>query len=92
MTPMKIAQLQKLATDMVGDDRKPDLFFVTVKGVVITITRNMKLAYDEWKQLALRNIESTLENRQFGILCSADKCPAGNLIISDAMHMFRPRD
>ncbi len=88
--PAKIAALEILACDMVGDGKAPDLFFVTDQGVVITVTRNKSVAYDEWRNLAARRpmVESAMESRRFGVIASvepeSDK-PGARLIVIDEL-------
>lgn len=70
---MKISSLEKLTTDMVGDGKKPDLFFLsTAKDGVVGITRKFHILYNEWKSLLRHHpkLETTLENRTFGVICS----------------------
>lgn len=70
----KIKPLQTLATDMVGDGKNPNLFFVTEQGITITVTRDFNLAYRQWETLAhtYPQIESVLEDRQWGTICSVE--------------------
>jgi len=71
MTKQKIKALEVLASDMVGDSKKPNLFFVSVKGVIITITRSFEIAYQEWQTLSYNNNQETsLEDRQTGTLAT----------------------
>ena len=94
--PRKIAALEALAREIVGDGKGPDLFFVTDQGVVVTITRDYELGYRQWQELSRRSprVESALENRQFGVLCSvapeSDE-PGARLIVLDDSAMFRKR-
>ena len=88
--PKKSNVLQKLAATIVGDDKKPDWFFVTVQGIVVTVTRNFNLAYNEWREYAKPiDQECTLENRTFGCIASVEpdndeKTPKLKLIDSSA--------
>ncbi len=92
MKPQKVVMLENFARDTIGDNRKPDLFFVTDRGVVVTVTQNAQIAYDHWKQLADRSprVESKLENRQYGVLCSIEPCEDNEtrLEIHDDMRRF----
>ena len=72
---MKVKLLNELASEMVGDGKKPNVFFVTEKGDVITVTQSFEKAYSEWRILAQNHIESALEDRQTGILASAGMEP-----------------
>lgn len=67
----KIKELDKLATEMVGDGQKPNVFFVTLKGKVTTVTRHFEVAHREWRKFAMQRMESALEDRQTGTIASA---------------------
>lgn len=67
----KIKELDALATEMVGDGQKPNVFFVTNKGKVTTITRHFETAHREWIKFATQRVESMLEDRQTGVIASA---------------------
>ena len=67
----KIKELDKLATEMVGDGKKPNVFFVTQKGKVTTITRHFEVAHREWRNFATQRTESALEDRLTGTIASA---------------------
>lgn len=67
----KIKELDKLATEMVGDGGKPNLFFVTQKGKVTTVTRHFEVAHREWRKFAMQRMESMLEDRRTGVIASA---------------------
>lgn len=73
-----IKELNALATDMVGDGGKPNLFFVTQDGQVVTVSRNFEVAHKEWQQLAMQRVESMLEDRQTGVVASAGMEPTYN--------------
>ena len=70
----KIKQLQELATDMVGDGKTPNLFFVSEQGVIITVTRDFEIAYEQWLSLAsgYSRVECALEDRRYGTICSVE--------------------
>lgn len=74
----KIAELNALATEMVGDGKKPNLFFVTHEGNVTMITRRFESAHREWRKFANQDVESMLEDRQTGVICSASMEPSYN--------------
>lgn len=61
--------LDDLAREMVGDCEKPDLFFVREEGTVFLVTDRFAVAYEVWKNLP-RTMETSLENRCFGVICS----------------------
>jgi hypothetical protein len=73
MKPKKINQLEKLAREMVGDGKSPDLFFVSREGVIITITRDFPRAHQEWQNLLWQNCVCQIENRRYGVICQKDK-------------------
>lgn len=66
---MKNIELNKLATELVGDNKSPNLFFVSVGGDTMLITSDFALAYDAWAKLP-RNIETSIEDRKNGVLAS----------------------
>lgn len=73
--PKKIKQLEELARDTVGDGTAPDLYFVTDRGTVVTVTRSLVLAYRHFRELARRDfprLACALENRTYGVLASLD--------------------
>lgn len=74
METTKIEVLQNLASQIIGDGSKSDMFFVTDQGVVVTVTRDFDTAYAHWKQLARRSpfVECALENRTVGVLASVE--------------------
>ena len=87
---MKIKFLEKLASEKIGDSGKPNLFFVSVEphGVVL-ISREFDVSYNYWRNLP-KNVESALEDRQFGCICTVEpKEEGGKLIEFDDSEMFR---
>ena len=69
---MKIKSLNELATEIVGDGKSPNLFFVTLKGNTITVTTDFNLAYRQWRRLAMehgKSGEACLEDRKWGEIC-----------------------
>lgn len=91
--PRKVAELETLARDMVGDDSTPDLFFVTDRGAVVTVSRDFGTAYRHWRTLAQRSprLESALENRRTGVLASVEPDsdePGARLVIRDDARYF----
>lgn len=89
---MKIRQLEVLASQMVGDGKKPNLFFVsTEKNGIVFISRYFPSAYEMWKQVSIGNCqETTLEDRQNGVLCSVEPEEEGSkkLIRHDDSNML----
>lgn len=67
-------RLNDLARDFVGDGNVPDVFFVTDRGDVVTVTYDATVAYDHWRSLASRRplIESALESRKVGVVASVE--------------------
>lgn len=78
--PKRIPQLEEFASATIGDDKTPDLFFVSDNGSIVTVTRNFDLAYRHWLQLAARYslTECALENRTFGVLASVEPAREGS--------------
>ena len=88
----KIPGLEKLASEMVGDGKSPNLFFVTEKGVVTMITRNFNDAYENWDLNASLGRESALEDRKNGVTCSMEpEEENGRLVRRDHSHMIKNR-
>ena len=73
---MKVKQLNQLASELVGDGKKANVFFVTQKGDVVLVTTDFSAAYRYWNNLAGQRIESALEDRQTGVICSAGMEPS----------------
>jgi hypothetical protein len=73
---MKIEAMENLAKEMVGDGKTPNLYFVSVfekenpRGLIL-ISRDFEAAYHVWVNLSTR-IESTLEDRLTGVVCSTE--------------------
>jgi hypothetical protein len=91
---MKIKQMQDLASEIVGDNNKVNLFFVSYEPVgTALISRSFEVAYDYWKSLP-RSSEATLEDRQTGVLASYDReneDGTGRIIVHDSTHMLAVR-
>lgn len=68
---MKVKKLNDLATEMVGDGKKKNVFFVTVKGDVVLIAVDFAQAYGYWRSLANTRVQCMLEDRQTGVLADA---------------------
>lgn len=92
--PRKIEALELLAREMVGDGKSPGLFFVTDRGVVVTVTRSFDVAYAEWQLLAdarpLR--ECALEGRKYGVIADVSPDsddPGSRLVRCDDSREFR---
>jgi len=67
-------ELESLARDFIGDGRVPNLFFVTNRGLVVTVTRHFQTAYDHWQSLASRypQAECALEDRKTGVIAAIE--------------------
>jgi hypothetical protein len=88
--PKRIGVLEDFASITIGDDKAPNLYFVTDQGVLVTITRDFDVAYAHWQTLAQRapRVESSLEDRQHGVLASVepDEENSNRLIVIDDTH------
>ena len=76
---MKIEAMDKLATELVGDNGSPNLFFVSVdrQGTVL-VSREFEIAYQAWRNVSGVNVadpyqNAYLEDRQYGVIASAQK-------------------
>lgn len=75
MTPTRIGALEQLASTFIGDGKTPDLFFVTINGIVVLVTQHYTTAYIHWRELTpiLNPVnETSLENRTFGVIASLE--------------------
>lgn len=93
--PRAIPELQKLASELVGDSKTPNLFFVTCEGVVVTVSRDLSTAHRHWRQLAAitPRVECALEDRHTGVLADISPesdAPGSRLIKRDDTHLFYP--
>lgn len=72
--PVKIEAMEELARTMVGDGKKPNLYFVTRGGTVVNVSRYKRQSYNMWRNLAEQfpNEESALEDRQTGVIASRE--------------------
>ncbi len=89
----RLSFLEKLAREMVGDGKNPNLFFVSSEGNIILISRDFDVAYMKWRQHAERpDHESALEDRHTGVIASVEPesdDPDAKLIVIDDSEMFR---
>lgn len=69
--PKRIKALETLASEMVGDGKSPNLFFVTVLGNVTMITRDFQSAVHYWQKLPPLT-QSAIEDRRTGVICSVE--------------------
>lgn len=78
--------LNQMARNMVGDNKGPNMFFVTnAKGDSITATTDFAVAYGHWKMLAQSSPrrECCLEDRKYGVLASISPDEDGKLVLHD---------
>jgi hypothetical protein len=90
----KIDQLENLARTMIGDEKTPDLFFVTDRGQVVSVDVCALSAYGRFMALARRpeKHECALENRTFGVIASIepiDDTPNARRVLCDDFRMFQ---
>ena len=83
-------RLNQLAQELVGDDKSPNIYFVTQDGRVLTVTTDRRTAYLQWRQLASTRprIECALEDREHGIVCSVERDEGGRLQARDDYHQL----
>lgn len=92
--PQKIEQLEALAREMVGDGGTPNLFFVSISGVIVLISRDGSTAHEYWRALvqsSCRFMSCMLEDRKNGVLCSrepADDNGGNRWITTDDFEQF----
>ena len=67
--PRDCPDLEAFVSEMVGDDGSPNLYFVSIKGNCHLVTRDPHVAHEFWRKLP-RHVETCLEDRQTGVLCS----------------------
>ena len=86
----RIELLEGLASQLIGDGQSPNLYFVSVKGNCVLVSREFDTAYDYWRFLP-RNIETSLEDRQIGVICSTEPVEEGatKLITYDDSRMVK---
>lgn len=72
--PVAIPALESFARDTIGDGRRPNVYIVTDRGTVVTVTRNGRVALAHWRELASRRplVESALESRAIGVLACVE--------------------
>ena len=94
MKPKRIKQLEELASNLIGDGKSPNLFFVTHQGNVILISRDFDIAYKEWKSVTSSSPcteETSLEDRKTGVLASREPEEEGSrkLVVVDDTDLLR---
>ncbi len=66
-----VEELQQMAVNIVGDGRRPNIFFVSVAGMITVITLEFTVAYRAWKAYAAGgDMETALEDRLTGVIAS----------------------
>ena len=68
----RIERLEKMASDLIGDGKSPNLFFVTQGGNVILVTQRKDFAVSAWEAIATLREESAVEDRKTGVLYSVE--------------------
>jgi len=90
-----MAALARLATDHVGDGVEPNVFFVTDRAKVVTVTRDRGVAYAHWRRLSARwpRVVCALEDRFYGVLADVGPRSDGDptLVVRDETSV-RPAD
>lgn len=93
--PRKLPELESFASATIGDGKTPDVSIVTDRGVVVTVTRDFRVAYRQWRDLSQRQprLESALETRGVGVVCSVQPGtePGEGLCVYDDSHMMLAR-
>ena len=74
-------ELQVLATELVGDGKRPNIFFVSIEGRTVVISLDFDVAYDAWAMFSdvgggVEN--TTLEDRQAGVIASIEPLEDGS--------------
>jgi hypothetical protein len=73
----KVEEVEAIARKVVGDGKSPNLFFVSQEGVILTVTRDFELAYQQWRALP-RNVETALEDRKNGVIADTGPVEEGS--------------
>lgn len=88
----RLEVLEKLARELVGDGKSPNLFFVSCEGNIILISKDFDVAYAEWREHArARDHESALEDRKTGVIASVEPEsdePGARLLVHDDSELF----
>ena len=75
----KIPELEELARTLVGDNKKPDMFFVSYDGNISLVTTDFNAAYHYWREITQKNRgETALENRTWGVICDRSPVEEGS--------------
>ncbi len=71
--PHRFMALERLASEIIGDGKLPNLYFVTVEGKVIMITQDFEGARKSWSRFAAAmDVPTSMEDRQVGVLASVE--------------------
>jgi len=90
----RIPEFERLATEMVGDDKTPDVFFVSVQGVCVLITTDFTAAYGYWESISHEPYtkETALENRSGTVASIAPKDDDDNTLVKrDDGHRYKSK-
>ena len=69
----RIKQLEDLASELIGDGKDPNIYFVGLRGNQIMITTDFDDAYAKWQSISnQRKDQTTLEDRKNGVLASIE--------------------
>jgi hypothetical protein len=74
---MRIAKLDELARELVGDGKRQNLYFVSLAGNIVTVTTDFETAYGHWRALPFDR-ESMIEDRRHGVICSREPIEEGS--------------
>lgn len=93
---MESIDLDALAVRLVGDGKKPNIFFVSREGDVLTVTQDYAVALSHWETLA-NNMDGvvTLEDRLSGVLASVEPEtdePGAKLVRYDVDPRYAPAE
>lgn len=90
MPLLSVRVLETLARDVIGDAQSPNLYFVTDRGKVQTVTTDYPTARDHYNRLAHRlpRMECALEDRGYG--CIADVAPSSDTPGARLVRMLAP--
>lgn len=73
MASKRVLDLEKMASNLVGDGKAPNIFFVSIGGNIVMITLDFDAAYEFWKQNSnQRQHETALEDRKTGVLATVE--------------------
>lgn len=89
-------ELDALATVLVGDGKSPNFFFVSTSQGVQTVSRDFRVAYEQWRTLAdgSPSLLPMLEDRKTGVIASVDReneDGTGRLVWNDSSIPFKFR-